>query len=145
MAQIIDLDDLVPDDLEFRFRGETYVVAGDLSIETVLGLIKNLGRWTEAKNDKESQDALLGLERDLLVLFKERQPDLEKLPFGLQGVTQVTLALLRQIGAIDADSAAPDMDGEEGEEGNAKGGSSRRSSGSTRSSSKPGSRRPGGA
>ena len=120
MAKLIDLDPLVPDDIEFRYQGESYFVRGDITVERALRLLKLLGDLDEPapphdapkKDLDEYEDrqgkSLLALEQELLDLFQERQPELEELPVGIRGVAEVTIALLTALGVVQEKAVEPD-------------------------------------
>jgi hypothetical protein len=125
-TQIIELDPLVPDDIEFRYRGQKYVLPGDLTVETtfhiqklILALNAAEQRVTDAagKGEKvqlqaaaEQERLTLEVEKLLLGLFRQRDPDLEELPFGVVGFQHVLSMVLVKLGfgaAISEDDADP--------------------------------------
>jgi hypothetical protein len=100
MPRIIDLDALVPEDLEFRYRGESYLVPGDIDGEAAWGLVKlyQEGLAAQEKGSSEQQAADALIQQALLALFRVRQPDLERLPFGLRGSAVVLAEVLVLLG-----------------------------------------------
>lgn len=101
MAEIIEVDALVPDDMEFRFRGGTYTLPGDISVTDTFRmqkLIVALAQAEEAENLPEQERLTLEVEAFLLGLFRLRNPELESLPFGSRGFTVVLGVILTKLG-----------------------------------------------
>lgn len=109
MAEIVNLDELVPDDITFEFRGQTYPFPGDIDTETTFRLarmLRELGRAEEAASEQREDEAAqeeqekltLAVEGELLKLFQRRTPDLESLPFGATGFQVVLLHVLAALG-----------------------------------------------
>lgn len=97
----INLDDVVPEDIEFDYRGKTYTISGDLDVETTFKLIGLFGDLADAEvaGDRKKQLSVNGkLEQLLLDLFKEHDPSLEKLPFGVVAYRNVVTQLLGSLG-----------------------------------------------
>lgn len=112
-TQIVDLDALVPDDIEFRYRGQKLVLPGDISVETTFRVQKLLVSLNAAeqnaqsagKSGKAQENAIaeqerltLEVEALLLGLFRQRDPDLESLPFGAVGFSHVLSMVLLKLG-----------------------------------------------
>lgn len=115
-TEIIELDPLVPDEIEFRYQGKSYVLPGDVSVETTFQLQRLLVQLAAAEEDalNNSNGALdrqekltLQVEGVLLELFKQKDPDLESLPFGTYGFRVVLATVLTKLGFGEAE-APPD-------------------------------------
>jgi hypothetical protein len=105
MAEIVQLDDLVPQDITFVYRGDEYHVPGDLDTETVFKIFQHLKGLTglrgddgKAADDEAIRRASDNLRKILLDVFRIRQPDLETLPFGTRSQAIITERLLSLIG-----------------------------------------------
>ncbi len=108
----IDLDALVPEEITFVYQGREFSIAGDVDVDTTFDLIDLLGRHGEAenKNDRAAVRAVnKEMERKLLALFQQREPELQSLPFGVIGyrlvLSQVLMALGLQL--IEEDESPP--------------------------------------
>jgi hypothetical protein len=101
-TQIIELDDLVPDAIEFRYKGKSYILPGDITVETTFRLNKLLIALTEAEADpkKMAQQEKLTLEVEevLLELFRQTDHELKSLPLGVVGFQHVLSFLLAKLG-----------------------------------------------
>jgi hypothetical protein len=115
-TQIIELDPLVPDAIEFRYQGKSYTLPGEVSVETTFRLQKLLVALRKAeveagaeKNGAVDQQEKLTLEvEDLLLgLFKQTDPDLERLPFGAIGFQHVLAHLLIKLGFAEVEVEDP--------------------------------------
>ena len=141
MARVINLDEIVPEDIEFSFRGENYAIPGDIDVDTTFDLVGIFGRFAEAEaaGDTEAMRAVnKELEGKLLRLFQLKDPGLESLPFGVIGYRHVLQAVLEAVGLqiVEGDpTPAPAP----------KPGPRPRSSGSPQSGKRSGSGRSGGA
>lgn len=160
MPQIINLDELVPEAIEFVYQKETYLLPGDIDTETTFKLEQLLIETTNTEvdlllaqgvllaaakpaaitkarklfNDAKSRQvaATLKTEAEVLALFKVNHPDLEKLPFGAAGLKVVLAHLLVKLGfATPGDEE--DDEAEADADPKATPGKSRRSSSSQRS------------
>lgn len=108
MAEIIKLDELVPEDIIFVYQGKEYTVPGDLDTETVFRIFKHLRAVLELRETREADGSIPGEDEikraakslhDLLLdIFKVRDPDLESLPFGAKSLPIVTEAVLSRLG-----------------------------------------------
>lgn len=120
MAEIIQLDELVPDDITFVYRSKEYYVPGDLDTETVFRVFKYLREVVDLRtedggpmDEASVQRSATRLEELLLSVFQIRDPDLRgPLPFGARSLPIITAKLLEAIGinlndAIEADAAVP--------------------------------------
>jgi hypothetical protein len=140
MARIIELDALVPDDVVFQLNGKKYAVPGDPDVEMILRLIKLSARVGDADNtvakagtpaamakaQKTQEDAATELRDELLGLFQVRQPDMERLPFGMIALQHVLAELFREVGLV-SDEEVPTKATRKNSAGSRK---SKRSSGS---------------
>lgn len=122
-SNVVNLDEIVGTDIEFIFRGETYVFPGDPSTESVFGFIDLYSDLLDAQQaaaeaaakDGTNAQALAG-KRDeikklldkardgLLEMFRERDPDLSELPFGHRSTMVVLQKALRQLGVTVPDA-----------------------------------------
>lgn len=116
MAEVIDLDRLVPDDIEFRYRGESYTFPGDphqgqlLQLlghyKDLLGLgVATLGEGDEMVAPDEAAEAELErigneMRASLLSIFQEADPKMRELPFGIHSTQHVVGAIFRRLGIL---------------------------------------------
>jgi hypothetical protein len=111
MAKEIDLDALIPDDLEFIYRGKTYSIPGDVDTETVLRMFRMFQLLLETRDlaqGAEDQDAKKfaakidkaydEINSILLTLFQVNHPQLESLPFGVAAMPHVIAGVLELLG-----------------------------------------------
>lgn len=103
MARIIDLDALVPDDVEVVFGGETYPLPGDIPVELMLQVEAASQRLNTITDNEEGQDALGGLYDAVLELFRIRRPELESVPIGLKQCVM----LIGQLYAVEEPTPDP--------------------------------------
>jgi len=97
----IDLDVLVPEEITFVYQDREYAISGDIDVDTTFDLIDLLGRHgeAEASDDRAAARAInKEMEETLLGLFQERQPDLDRLPFGVIGYRIVLSQVLQALG-----------------------------------------------
>jgi hypothetical protein len=123
-TQIVELDALVPDDIEFRYQGGKYVLPGDISVETTFRIQKLLlalnaaeqaavgveDEKLQTKAIAEQERITLEVEELLLGLFRRRDSKLESLPFGVVGFQHVLSIVLVKLGFGDVaagDDAVP--------------------------------------
>lgn len=109
--EIIDIDELVPDDISFKYRGESYTIPGDLKTGLTLELYALLTRLarTEAKGNAGELKRVIGqAEAALLPIFQVHHPDMTELPFGAAGLGVVLRKVLQLIGLLEV-GAAPDV------------------------------------
>lgn len=124
MAKEIDLDALIPDDLEFHYRGETYTIPGDVDTETVLRMFRMFQLLLEtrdlAQGAADADAKKFGAKIDkayeeinsiLLTLFQVNQPHLTALPFGVAAMPHVIAGVLQLLGVT-----ADPLTGESSEE-----------------------------
>lgn len=112
MAEIINLNDLIPDDIEMQYGDKVYVIPGDLDTETVLKVFKVFQAMLELvgkadASEAEVKKAAKDMSDMLLSVFRIRDPQLEKLPFGRQSTTIVVSKLLQSLGLDVGGDAAP--------------------------------------
>ena len=104
MPEIVDLDELVPDDITFRYRGADYTIPGDLKTGVTLELYALLTRLAkaEAKGGAAELKRIIGqAERAMLPVFQVHQPDMVELPFGAAGLSHVLRRVLVLIGLLE--------------------------------------------
>jgi hypothetical protein len=102
-AEIVDLDALVPDDIEFKYQGKTYTLPGDIETERVFQLFKLFRELLDAQQgtDVDPEDvvaAVANVKRVLLELFQQRDPELKEVPFGVSALPIVMQRLLQRLG-----------------------------------------------
>lgn len=112
MPEIRDLDDLVPEDVEYRYRGKTYTLPGDIDVEHTYRLVKLLGKSGELEaaqfagetvfEEKPILEARQALDEqvanELLELFQQSDPELAALPFGVTAMRFVLVDVLKALG-----------------------------------------------
>jgi hypothetical protein len=120
-SEIVDLDKILPDDIEFVFDKETYrLSAKNIRFEQALLLGRLVGELGTAevklnspkvtKKDWDEVERVTGQVQEILLeLFKVRHPDLERLPFGTQAFSHVLARVLIAINyaaAVEEGAAA---------------------------------------
>jgi hypothetical protein len=103
VAQIIELDPLVPEDITFRFRGGEYSIPGDIDVETTFRLLKLFRRAADVEESEDldaKEKVNLEVRDALLDLFRQRDPDLAELPFGVIAFRHVLSEVLQAIGLV---------------------------------------------
>lgn len=126
MAQIIKIDELVPEEIIFQYKDVDYSLPGDIDVDTTFRLQQLLVQLGQAEQAvataqlerlqavKEAavsraesrlsralntqRQATLKVEKEILALFKVNHPDLEKLPFGAAGFQAVLSHVLLMLG-----------------------------------------------
>lgn len=113
--EIVDLDELVPDDIEFRYRDKSYLLPGDPPNEVVLALVKHYERMLsdvifdeEGTSDDRTKDeieaeveaAIEATKAVLLGLFQLNDPELTEWPFGMYSTQHVARHVLLQLGIL---------------------------------------------
>jgi hypothetical protein len=113
MAEVVDLDALIPDDIEFKHRGKSYMIPGDIPTQEVFKLYKLYLQLAEAETsedaDADAQEAATDrVKEGLLSLFQVLQPDMKQLPFGAMSLTIVLQTILLKLGVVQqAQEASP--------------------------------------
>lgn len=103
MPEIIDLDELVPEDIVFKYRSTEYTIPGDLRTDQTLELFALLQRLAAAESTGKPGELkrIIGqTEAALLPIFQVHQPEMEKLPFGAAGLGLVLRRVLWLIGLL---------------------------------------------
>lgn len=101
MTQIVDLDAIVPEDVTFSFRGKKYLLPGDLDVEHTYKLLRCFtaaGKAEQGDDLGKRERAETQLRDALLELFRQRDPELAELPFGVKGLQIVLIEVLKAIG-----------------------------------------------
>lgn len=113
MPRVFELDEMVPEDIVFRYRGADYLIPGDLDTELVLRLYRMFGdllaeptSGDEAEDESNAERIVLKVKEELLAIFQVLQPGMEKLPFGALGIRAVIRCILIALGVI-AESPQP--------------------------------------
>jgi hypothetical protein len=110
MPEIIDLDELVPDDITFKYKGNEWTIPGDLKTGQTLelySLLTKLAR-TEATGGAGELQRIIGrCETALLPIFQVHHPDLAELPFGAAGLAHVMRTVLSLIGLLQEVTPEP--------------------------------------
>jgi hypothetical protein len=111
MTKSLDLDGLVPEDIEIHYREQTYLIPGDMDTDTMwrlLDVFQGLEKKTGVGSLELQKKALKRGEAEVLALVQMRQPEVEQLPFGLVGLQHVLSAVLEAIGvAVEQRSEDP--------------------------------------
>jgi hypothetical protein len=120
-SEIVDLDKILPDDIEFVFDKETYrLSAKNIRFEQALLLGRLVGELGAAevklnspkvtKKDWDEVERVTGQVQEILLeLFQVRHPDLERLPFGTLSFSHVLARVLIAINyaaAVEEGAAA---------------------------------------
>ncbi len=107
MARFIDLDEVIPEDTTVKLGGVLYKLPGDIPTPDFLAISRAHARLTEPQETAEDMIlAAEGLYERILELFQVRNPDVEKVPLGLQQAISLVYELYR----VDqpAEEAVPD-------------------------------------
>jgi hypothetical protein len=114
MATIVNLDELLPEDIVVTYRGKDYPLPGDIDVESVFRLFAIFTALTTQPIDGKPEEMMEQIKSrfgdvnaELLALFRERQPDLEKLPFGIAGTGAVIKLILGQLGLSISNTGDP--------------------------------------
>lgn len=102
MAEI-NLDELIPEDLVFKYQGEAYAIPGDLDVDVAMRLFKMLQDQAKAEQTGDSKETERNLKQSrafLLELFRERSPELDRLPFGINSTPVVIIEILKFLGVL---------------------------------------------
>lgn len=114
MAKIVNIDQMIPEDVEIVYRGKTYTIPGDVDGETVFTLLNQfralaiLGAESREGEDvtKKLDTAAKKLNELLLGLFQITDPELKELPFGTKSLPLVVREILVSFGLVQEDDAA---------------------------------------
>lgn len=109
MTQIVDLDELVPEDITFSYRKQDYTIPGDLKTGDTLNLYALLIRLANAEakgSASELKRIISQCETALLPIFQIHHPEMETLPFGAAGLGVVLRKVLELIGLLEVGPAA---------------------------------------
>lgn len=105
MAQIINLNELVPEDIIIQYGTPIvdYRLPGDMDVEAVFRLFEMFRALSVTEGDgDEVFDQLKtrfgDIRLELLRLFQQRQPELTELPFGIRGTGALLRVILGQLG-----------------------------------------------
>jgi hypothetical protein len=114
MARIVNLDELVGEDIEFKYAGESYVIPGDIDVETVFDLFEKFQSVSKIEEKDPAQLTAAvrarfdGITSKLMEVLTVRQPGLERYPFGIRGTGVVLREILSALGvSVTADPPAP--------------------------------------
>lgn len=142
MPEIVDLDELVPEDITFKYHGGTYTIPGDLRVDQTLELYSLLQKLAKAEargGAAELAKIMRQVEAALLPIFQVHEPQMEQLPFGAAGLGHVLRRILVLIGLLEisdsGEAANPPVPAPKPAANRA----ARRASSSTRKTTKPGS------
>jgi hypothetical protein len=134
-TDVVRLDELVPEDIEFEHEGTTYSIPGDLGTEQRFRfgrLFRDLAiveaESISAQLDLQAADTAakvkrakvvldkaeaahlkvsLAMEAALLETMQIRQPELKKLPMGTEGTQTVLLLVLARLGGAGEEENPP--------------------------------------
>ena len=153
MGDVIDLREMVPRDITLVFDDAEWQLPGDLPNDVVwdlYGLLLEVAQIPDVPASAPGAKRALAQVRQideriqaiLLVLLKQRHPELDRLPFGSITSRVVTEEVLRRIGFLrpedeeEPEGEDPTVEGPEKVSGSSTTGSGRssRSSGSSRAS-----------
>lgn len=126
MAEIVRLDELVPESIVFNFRGNDYEMPGDIDVDTTFVLQQLIVQMAQAEEAVDAAGAMRAqatkpaaidranrainkanaanaqitkkTEAEILKLFQVNHPDMEKLPFGATGFQAVLAHVLIKLG-----------------------------------------------
>ena len=107
MAQIVNLNELVPEDIVIRYGTppKDYRLPGDISVDSVFRLFAMFQALTATPVEGEGAALLADLknrfgdiEAELLALFQIRDPKMTTLPFGIASLNQVLRIILASWG-----------------------------------------------
>lgn len=101
MTRIIDLDKIVPDDIEVVLQGDTYLLPGDIPVELMLRVEHATQQLNSVTDSDEGQNVLADLLDAVVDLFRIRQPDVDQVPIGLRQAVM----LISQIYSVQEDPA----------------------------------------
>ena len=114
MAEIINLDDFIPEDIELVYKGESFFIPGDLDTEIVLKVFDTfrsalaLSSSVEETDTKDIERTAKRLNDLLLSIFQIRNPELDGLPFGSVATPIVVQKLLKSLGVDLTREEVPD-------------------------------------
>lgn len=106
----IDLDELVPEDINFTFKGDTYTIPGDLTVDQTFDVVSVWTRAAEAEltgDQDKIRKTNQALTDQLLQLFRIKHPDLESLPFGVAAYRAIVAQVLIAVGLTIEDEQDP--------------------------------------
>lgn len=115
MAQIVDLNELVPQDITLRYGSPPvdYVFPGDIGTATVFRLfeMRQALAAIEGKDPAEivaSMKQKFGdIDKELLALFRLRNPKMTELPFGIRSTGAILAIVLGQLGLTVTEENPP--------------------------------------
>jgi hypothetical protein len=109
MARIVNLDDYVPEDVDFTYRGSNYILPGDVDVDQTFELLSLFIEAEDAQaGDLKRKHAYnKKVQATLLKLFQVRQPELENLPFGQMALSVVLRETLVVLGLIVVEPDPP--------------------------------------
>lgn len=106
-AQIVDLNELVPEDIIVRYGkpAKDYRLPGDIPTKTVFGLFKMFQEISAGVTDGDAatvvstlDERFAQIEGAVLALFQQRDPKLKELPWGIRGTGEVLKVILGELG-----------------------------------------------
>lgn len=106
MAKIIDLNELVGEDIVFKYGtpARNYAIPGDIEVVKVFELFEMFTSVNKLKSKKpedlavEVKQKFDDIQARLLALFQIRDPKLKVLPFGIKGTGIVLRNVLADLG-----------------------------------------------
>lgn len=114
MAKIINLNELVGEDIVFKYGQpvKDYRLPGDIDVDTVFELFQMFTTISEIKATEASEivtevkQKFDDITARLLPLFQQRDAKLKSLPFGIRGTGVVLRTVLAELG-VSVDQADP--------------------------------------
>lgn len=117
MARITNIDDLIPEDIELVYRGQTYVISGDVAVPDVLKMFRAIVdiaavqttldipedatdeeiKEASAAAEKDANAKLERVQKEILALINANRPadeQLKKSPFGQRSLPIVLQEVL---------------------------------------------------
>jgi len=110
MARIVNMEEVLPEDIEFHLPGGQKVFApGDPPLELILRIADLFERSQNAGEDDEAigLEVLNELDAQVMRLLQMRDPDLTAQPFGVVGVQHFVAECLKQYGFAEETAEDP--------------------------------------
>lgn len=104
-ARIIDIDALLPDDIELVIGGETYTIPGDVPAPDVLRLMQAARHVQDVAEQGDAEQVIQASVHlhDLVVgMIRRRHPGVD-IQLGQRGLRAVVVGILEAFGMIEAD------------------------------------------
>lgn len=112
-TEIVNLDELLPDDVVVKYQGVDYRLPGDVDTETVFKLMDQFKALTSIDGEDadtvfaEMRTRVSDIHAELLALFQVRQPQLTELKLGLRATGALLKVILGRYGVQITDTGNP--------------------------------------